>query len=104
MFFGNFVNSLLDHMFGPAALSSTLRSSGPLYKSAKRLQLINEKRLADHALTHAIFKYILQHSGFNEENDPGAVCPGLSVKWDYDAIMRALREGEAEQSYGHVRA
>ena len=42
-YFGNHSSSLIDHIFAPAALATGIRSSGPLMRASRRLQLIKQK-------------------------------------------------------------
>ena len=96
-FYGNYSESLIDHLCGPVALIDVMKSSGVLSKLSTRLQLINKRGLADHLFVHTTFWYLLQHPVEERAVSPQQLflhnLSASEIKWDNDLLMRGCGEG-----------
>ena len=101
-FFGNnHSESLLDHICLPLALIEAVRTAGPLYSMARKLQLIRRRSLADHSPVHVVAWYLFSQDESTEELQPQLqVEPSLQeVTWDLDELLLGLRKGKHRREF-----
>ena len=77
--------SFVDHVCLPRLLAEAAHSAGPLMTLGSQLQLIRGNKARDHAPSHAVFSYLLEH--------PADIGRGKFVKWDMDKVMAGLNGG-----------
>ena len=90
---------MIDYLFLPVALADRIRTSGTLYNAAKKLQLIRKRGIADHVPVHVVTMYLLQHPSYEADFPDERVTKIEVPKWDYDLLVRALREGYCRSEF-----
>ena len=101
--FGNFNQSLLDHIFVPRAFIPTFKSTGPLYGLGKRLQAVPKHGLFDHTPVHCTMLYLLAHPTTSGTLSPQSdLVQGIElkdIKWCRDKLMAGLHDGKDRHDF-----